>query len=195
MTASQQGPDGAEASEARRDLDVTGYGLPHPRPQVDRSAAAVSEEQSGVTLTPCDAKEPTMNPQLIPTVPLFSSVRRRDRQTIARLADTVDVPAGKTLTREGELADAFFVILDGMAVASRAGEPVAILGPGDYFGEIGLLDGRLRRTATVTAETPMGLVVVARREFASIVDEFPAIREELEEAAAVRFEGSTRLAA
>ncbi len=147
-----------------------------------------------MTATPLDVKEPTMNPQLIPTVPLFSSIRRRDRRTIARLADTVDVPARKTLTREGELADEFFVVLAGMAVASRGGEPVAILGPGDFFGEIGLLDG-VRRTATVTAETPMELVVVARREFASIVAEFPAIREELEAAAAVRLEGSMRLAA
>jgi CRP-like cAMP-binding protein len=135
-----------------------------------------------------------MNPQLVPTVPLFSSIRRRERHTIARLADTVDVPAQKTLTREGQLPDAFFVILDGMAVASRDGEPVAILRPGDFFGEIGLLDG-VRRTATVTAETPMRLVVVARREFSSIVDAFPAIRRELEAVAAERLEGSTRLAA
>jgi CRP/FNR family cyclic AMP-dependent transcriptional regulator len=135
-----------------------------------------------------------MNPQAIPTVPLFSSTGRRDRQTIARLADTVDVPARKTLTREGDLASEFFVILDGMAVASRDGEPVAILGPGDFFGEIGLLDGP-RRTATVAAETPMELVVVGSREFRSLLEAFPAIRAEIKAAAAERREGSDRLAA
>jgi CRP/FNR family cyclic AMP-dependent transcriptional regulator len=135
-----------------------------------------------------------MNPQLVPTIPLFSSIRRRDRQTIARLADTVDVPARKTLMREDGRADEFFVIVSGMAIASRGSAPLAILGPGDFFGEIGLLDG-LRRTATVTAETPMELVVVGRREFASIVHSFPAIREELKAAAAERLERSARRAA
>lgn len=135
-----------------------------------------------------------MNPQVIPTIPLFASAGRRDRQTIAQLADTVDVPARKTLTREGDLAGEFFVILDGIAVASRDGEPVAILGPGDYFGELGLLDGP-RRTATVAAETPMELVVVGSREFRSLLDAFPAIRAEIEAAAAERREGADRLAA
>jgi CRP-like cAMP-binding protein len=135
-----------------------------------------------------------MNPQVISTIPLFSSVRRRDRQTIALLADTVDVPARKTLTREGDLAGEFFVILDGMAIASRDGEPVAILGPGDFFGEIGLLEGP-RRTATVTAETPMELVVVGSREFRSMLEAFPAIRAEIEAAAAERADATARLAA
>lgn len=71
---------------------------------------------------------------------------------------------------------------------------MAILGPGDFFGEIGLLDG-LRRTATVTAETPRELVVIGSREFSSIVGAYPDVREELEAAAAERLEGSARIAA
>ncbi len=136
-----------------------------------------------------------MNPQTIPTIPLFSSVKRRERNTLARLADVVDVAADTTLTRQGDHAGELFVILDGVALASRDGEPVALLGPGDFFGEIGLLDGPWR-TATVSAETPMELVVVGSREFWTMLDTFPAIREQIESAAAARSEGGAhRLAA
>lgn len=135
-----------------------------------------------------------MNDQLVPTIPLFSSVRRRDRRTIARLADTIDVPAWKTLAREGDLAAEFFVVLDGVAVASRDGRPVATLGPGDFFGEIGLLAGP-RRTATVTAATPMQLVVVGSREFASMLDAFPGVGGRIRGAAERRAGRSSRVAA
>ena len=77
------------------------------------------------------------------------------------------------------------MILDGEASASRGGVPVATLGPGDFFGELGLLDGP-RRTATVTATTPMRLLVVGAREFRSMLGAFPTVRDRVERAAAVR---------
>ena len=91
-----------------------------------------------------------MNHTFTRTIPLFAGVKRRRRQAAA-LMDEITVPAGTTLTREGAHADEFFVVVDGEAdVVTRRLSPlqsndaptrVGTLGPGDFFGEIGLLDG------------------------------------------------------
>lgn len=135
-----------------------------------------------------------MNHHAIPTIPLFAGTRRRDRKELARLADTLEVEAHRTLTREGDIAREFFVIVDGVAIASSNGQRVATLGPGDFFGEIGLLDGD-RRTASVTAATPLELLVIGAREFASLLARFPTVRERVEWIAAVRAGRSARMAA
>ena len=135
-----------------------------------------------------------MNHHAIPTIPLFAGTRRRDQKELARLADTLEVEAHRTLTREGDIAREFFVIVDGVAIASSNGQRVATLGPGDFFGEIGLLDGD-RRTASVTAATPLELLVIGAREFASLLARFPTVRERVEWIAAVRAGRSARMAA
>ncbi|MGL6278962.1 MAG: cyclic nucleotide-binding domain-containing protein [Gaiella sp.] len=135
-----------------------------------------------------------MDPKTVPTVPLFSSTSRRDRQTIARLADVVTVPEGTVLIREGATADAFYVIVDGVAEVSRAGAHVASLGPGDHFGEIGLLE-RIPRTATVTAATSLELVVLARREFRSLISAIGLVGRRVQETAEERSDGTLSLAA
>lgn len=135
-----------------------------------------------------------MNHHDIPSIPLFADTRRRDRRELARLADTVDVEAHRTLTRQGDVAREFFVILDGIAIASCDGCPVATLRPGEFFGEIGLLD-RVRRTASVTAATPLEVVVIGAREFATLLARFPTVRERVEWIAARRAGRSARLAA
>jgi CRP/FNR family cyclic AMP-dependent transcriptional regulator len=134
-----------------------------------------------------------MNHHAIPTVPLFADTRRRDHKELARLADTIDVEAHRMLARQGDVAREFFVILDGVAIASRDGCSIATLGPGDYFGEIGLLDG-VRRTASVTAATPLELLVIGPREFFSLLDGFPTVRERIEWSAGVRVGRTARLA-
>jgi CRP-like cAMP-binding protein len=111
-------------------------------------------------------------------VPLFSACSKRDLQLVARRAEDVKVDAGKVLVSEGATGSEFFVILDGRAKVTKRGKRVATLGPGAFFGDLALLD-RAPRNATVTAETPMELVVLGQREFAGIIDEVPGFAHKL----------------
>jgi CRP-like cAMP-binding protein len=126
-----------------------------------------------------------MNIDLVPQVPLFDSVGRRHHARLASLADTVDIPSGTVLVREGGLARGFFVVLAGVAEVSVNGAPVATLGPGDFFGEVGLL-ARTPTTATVRAATPMQLVVMGAREFHTLRANFTGVAQVLEEAMVAR---------
>jgi CRP/FNR family transcriptional regulator, cyclic AMP receptor protein len=111
-------------------------------------------------------------------VPLFAACSRKDLQLVARRAEDVRVPAGKTLISEGETGHEFFVILEGTARVSRHGRKIAVLGPGDAFGELALLE-KAPRNSTIVAETDMELVVLGQREFAGIVDEVPGFARKM----------------
>jgi CRP/FNR family cyclic AMP-dependent transcriptional regulator len=111
-------------------------------------------------------------------VPLFSALSRKELALVARRAEDVKVEPGKVLVTEGSTGSEFFVIIDGNAKVSRRGRKVATLGPGAAFGELALLD-KAPRNATVTAETPMELVVLGQREFGGIVDEVPGFARKL----------------
>ena len=106
------------------------------------------------------------------TIPLFETVPRSRRAEVARLADRITVPAGTFLIRQGELAHEFFVILEGSAHVIRDERVVAVLGPGDFFGEIALV-GHPIRTATVVAHSQLELAVLTRREFRTLLSRFP----------------------
>jgi CRP-like cAMP-binding protein len=110
----------------------------------------------------------------ITAVRLFRDVPRARRAELARLADRVTVPPGTVLARQNALAHEFFAIVDGLVEVSRDGAVVALLGPGDFFGEIALL-GDPHRTASAVAATDVDLVVIARREFRSMLAQFPEI--------------------
>jgi CRP-like cAMP-binding protein len=122
---------------------------------------------------------------LLRRVPLFAGLGDGDLREVARLADEVDVPAGTALTREGQLGHEFFVIVEGRARVDRNGRKVNELGPGDFLGEIALIDGR-PRSATVTTEEPTRLLVLAHREFHSLLDDFPKIEGQVLQALADR---------
>jgi CRP-like cAMP-binding protein len=111
-------------------------------------------------------------------VPLFSACSRKDLAQVAKRAEDVTVEAGKVLVSEGSAGHEFFVIVDGTARVSRHGQQVATLGPGRFFGDLALLD-RSPRNATVTAETPMELVVLGQREFSGLIDEVPGFAAKL----------------
>jgi CRP-like cAMP-binding protein len=115
-----------------------------------------------------------MTKQEIQAIPLFQDVPRVRRNELASFADRLTVPAGRALTRQGELAHEFFLIVDGLAEIVRDGHRVAIAGPGDFVGEIGLLGDPIR-TATVTAATELDLVVFARREFRTMLNRNPEV--------------------
>ena len=111
-------------------------------------------------------------------VPLFAACSRKDLQLVARRAEDVRVPTGKTLISEGETGHEFFVILDGRARVSRRGRKIAELGAGDAFGELALLE-KAPRNSTIVAETDMELVVLGQREFAGLIDEVPGFARKL----------------
>jgi CRP-like cAMP-binding protein len=111
-------------------------------------------------------------------VPLFSACSRKDLQHVAKRAEDIKVDAGKVLVSEGAAGAEFFVILEGNATVSRHGQEVATLGPGDFFGDLALLD-RAPRNATITATTPMELVVLGQREFSALIDEVPGFAHKL----------------
>lgn len=107
-------------------------------------------------------------------VPLFSAASRRDLQKISRASDEVAVKAGRVLVDEGRPGHEFFLILEGTASVRRKNRKVAELGPGQYFGELSLLD-RGPRTATVVADTDMKILVLGQREFLGVLDEVPGL--------------------
>ena len=107
-------------------------------------------------------------------VPMFSQCTRRELQHVARAATEIEVGPGRHLTVEGDSGHEFMIVLEGTAAVTAGGRRVATLNPGDFFGEIALLDNG-PRTATVTAETPMLLAVVAQGEFAALLDDVPGL--------------------
>ena len=111
-------------------------------------------------------------------VPLFSACSRKELQIVARQTERLHAEPGRVLVREGAAGAEFFVIISGTAVVSRHGQAVATLGPGDYFGDLALLD-RAPRNATVTARTAMELAVLGQREFAAMIDEVPGFAHKL----------------
>ena len=107
-------------------------------------------------------------------VPLFANCSKKQLQAVAAASIELTIDAGKVLVREGEAGHECFVIMEGTANVSRKGETIATLGVGDVVGELAPLTGGLR-TATVTAETAMELLVIGQREFAGLLDEVPGL--------------------
>jgi CRP/FNR family cyclic AMP-dependent transcriptional regulator len=112
--------------------------------------------------------------ELLGNVRLFSTCNKRELARIASLVDEVEAPKGKVLVRQGDTGQECFVISEGKAKATIRGRGSAVLGPGSFFGEMSLLD-RGPRSATVTAETDMRLLVLGSREFSSLINEVPVV--------------------
>jgi CRP-like cAMP-binding protein len=128
-----------------------------------------------------------MDPKLslLKGVPLFAACGPGSLQSIASLADEIDVPGGKVLIREGETGDAFYLVVDGSLRVERDGAVVDTLRSGDFFGEMAIV-AHGPRTATVTAERMSRLLVIGHREFHSLLDQQPAIRNDVMSALAQR---------
>ena len=101
-------------------------------------------------------------------VPLFSRCSPRELQFIAREGDEVDVPAGKTLIRQGKPGDTFYIQLEGQSQVEIDGKKRRVMKPGDFFGEISMID-RGVGTATVTTLTPSRLFVMSHAQFRDAV--------------------------
>jgi CRP-like cAMP-binding protein len=118
-------------------------------------------------------------------VPLFAACSKKDLQKIARASDEVTIEKGRAIVQEGTTGREAFVLLEGTATVERKGNRVATLGPGQYFGELALLDHG-PRTATVIADTQLQVLVLGQREFSGVLDDVPGLAHKLLAALATR---------
>jgi CRP-like cAMP-binding protein len=112
--------------------------------------------------------------ELLSSCRLFSGVARPDLDGIAERAVEVDFPAGHVIARQGEIGTGFFLIVSGVVRVVRGGDEVAVLGPGEFFGELSVLDG-LPRTAQVIAAEPTRCLGLASWDFEQALLENPTL--------------------
>jgi CRP-like cAMP-binding protein len=124
-------------------------------------------------------------PSKLAKVPIFSECTKRELNIIARASKEVPHKAGTVIAREGERGIGLFLILEGDCRVSIGGKTKAKLGPGDFFGEVALLDGG-PRTATVTATDDVRLLGITGWVFRGLLMEHPSIALKTLEAVAGR---------
>jgi CRP/FNR family transcriptional regulator, cyclic AMP receptor protein len=112
--------------------------------------------------------------ELLKKTPLFAGCSKSELRELAKTADELDLREGTVLIREGRPGREFFVLIEGTAEVTKNGEKIADLGPGDWLGEIALITDS-PRTATVTATSPLDVLVITDRRFRSVVETMPSI--------------------
>ena len=126
-----------------------------------------------------------MDTSRLKSLPLFQEVSAEDLEMIAPFVSEVSVSEGKTLVEEGDYAYEFMAIEEGTADVRRGEETLASLGPGDFFGEMGLL-GADKRNATVTATAPMRLITLDQWDMRRLQKAVPSAAEKIRQAAEKR---------
>ena len=126
-----------------------------------------------------------VNTARVRDVPIFSRLSQSELERVAGWLQITSVPEGHHIVREGDFAHEFFLIDDGEADVLQDHEPIATLGPGDFFGEIALSETG-RRTASVVARTPMDVILMGRAEFAQMKKELPTVADQVEAAIRAR---------
>jgi CRP/FNR family transcriptional regulator, cyclic AMP receptor protein len=117
-------------------------------------------------------------PALLARIDLFAGLSGRQLKQLAARAKEVRHESGHSVTSEGNVALGFHLILDGEATVTQGGALRRRLGPGDYFGEISMIDGQ-RRSATVTAATPLRALTVSHATFEELLDQDPGFARSL----------------
>jgi CRP/FNR family transcriptional regulator, cyclic AMP receptor protein len=123
--------------------------------------------------------------ELLKRVPLFERCSKRELAQIAALADELDLPSERNLTREGQSGWEFIVLVEGEADVVRKGRVVNQLGPGDFVGEIALITAQ-PRTATVRTRGPSRVLVVSASGFRVLMRDVPSIQDKVMAALAAR---------
>jgi CRP/FNR family transcriptional regulator, cyclic AMP receptor protein len=122
-----------------------------------------------------------MDEARLESIPLFAGLSRKERRGVAQRADEVDIDAGREIVREGEFAYEFFAIEEGTAEVRRGEQYLAELGPGDFFGEMGLIE-KAPRNASVIARSPVTAVVMTGPAFRQIDRELPKVATQIRKA-------------
>lgn len=115
---------------------------------------------------------------LLAKVPLFEDLSKSQLRRLADASREAQHPAGKEVATEGLGALAFHLILEGSATVTKDGRELRTLGPGDYFGEISMIDGK-PRSATVTSVEPMKVLAVPHQGFQMVIDDDPGFARHL----------------
>jgi CRP-like cAMP-binding protein len=118
-------------------------------------------------------------------VPLFERCSKRELEEIASLADELDIPADRNLTKEGAIGHEFVVLVSGGATVKRNGRTINTLSDGDFLGELALVTGH-PRTATVTTTEPSRLLVITAAAFRRLMRDTPSIQAKVLEAVVSR---------
>lgn len=118
------------------------------------------------------------NTDVLRAVPLFAGMTDGSLTSIADLAQEATYDPASAIVREGDPGESFVVIVKGGATVEQDGRTVNLLGPGDFLGEIALIDGG-PRTATVTATEPIAALVIDRSGFRRLMDQHPGVRHDL----------------
>ncbi|MGI9622256.1 MAG: cyclic nucleotide-binding domain-containing protein [Acidimicrobiales bacterium] len=126
-----------------------------------------------------------MDPSYLKKVPLFDGLSDEDVANCAALFETEEILAGAGMAREGEFAYKFFVVLEGEVDVLRDFEAVARLGPGDFFGEMGLLGGE-RRNARVVAHTRCDVAWMMGWSFEEMLEQYPDVAQRIQDAVDAR---------
>ena len=126
-------------------------------------------------------------PEQLAAYSLFASLRPEQLEAVASLMDVTSASPGATLVGEGAPGFSLFVLLEGTAEVTHEDLPLSALRPGDFFGEIALL-GEAKRTATVTATSPVTLAVMYGSDFRVFERDFPQAAQQMKEATARRLE-------
>ena len=119
-----------------------------------------------------------MDAKRLESIPLFRQLSRKDRDQVSRWTDEVDLPAGYHLLDQGHFPHEFFVIEKGTVAVTKDGVHIADLGPGDFCGEIAIMEHE-RRTATVVATTPVTAFVMLARDFEIMAGVMPEVAEQI----------------
>jgi CRP/FNR family transcriptional regulator, cyclic AMP receptor protein len=117
---------------------------------------------------------PEHTTQLLSQTRLFAGIDAEGLARIAARMTELEVPADRVIARQGEIGTGFFVIVSGMVRVIRDGETLAELGPGDFFGELSVLDGKPRNAQVVSTE-PTTCLALATWEFEAVVREQPSV--------------------
>jgi CRP/FNR family cyclic AMP-dependent transcriptional regulator len=123
--------------------------------------------------------------ELLRGVPLFADLSKRELESVAAVADELDLPAGRELTREGARGAEFVVIADGAAEVRQGGRRINTLSSGDFLGEIALVTGA-PRTATVKTTAPSRLLVLTSTQFRKLLRDMPSLQLKVLDALARR---------
>lgn len=111
-------------------------------------------------------------------VPILGDCTKRQLRAIARTTDVLETPAGEVLARAGDRGEQFFFIVDGAVRIEVSPHYHHRIGPGEFFGEMSLLDGE-PRSATVIADTTVRLLLIHRREFANLLKLVPTLTRQI----------------
>jgi len=117
--------------------------------------------------------------------PLFEGLSKKELKELASASEDLKIEAGTVMCREGSLGREFFVIVEGVAEVTKGGKRLATRQTGEFFGEIALIT-TTKRTATVTAKTPIRCFILTRGDFRRVLDENPRVQRKVMEALAER---------